>query len=182
VSEPVTDPASPSPVLPERFRELMGRWATGVSVVTAHDPSGDAGLTVNALLSVALQPASLLVSLQKDVDTLPVLRRSGAFGVSFLAADQRDLSSRFARAVPSAEKFAGVRVHRGVTGVPLLDGALATVECRLVSESPAYDHLLLVGEVVAVEGGAEVAPLVFYRGAYGEADGPDRLRFSRRTA
>jgi flavin reductase (DIM6/NTAB) family NADH-FMN oxidoreductase RutF len=169
------------PVAPERFRELMGRWATGVSVVTARDPSGDAGLTVNALLSVALDPPSLLVSLQRDADTLPVLRRAGAFAVSFLAAGQRELSSKFARPAPSAEKFAGVPVHRGLTGAPLLDGALATVECRLISESPAYDHLLLVGEVVSVELGSGALPLVFYRGTYGEPDGADRLRLSRRV-
>jgi len=177
----VTDPA-PDPVgTAARFRSVMGRWATGVSVVTAHDPSGDAGLTVNALLSVALDPPSLLVSLQQGVDTLPVLRRSRSFGVSFLSAAQRELSQRFARPVPSEEKFRGVAFHRGTSGVPLLDGALAALECRVVSESPAFDHVLVVGEVLRIEEGADGAPLLFYRGLYADPEGPDRLHLARRA-
>ena len=170
-----------SAVRPAEFRQAMGRWATGVSVVTAHDGSSDAGLTVNALLSVALEPPTVLVSLQRDVDTLPVLRRAGAFGVSFLAADQQELSERFARAVPAEEKFRGVRLHRGAGGTPFLDGALGGLDCRLVTAEPLFDHVLVVGEVVRLDPGREGAPLLFYRGRYGEADGPDRLRLPPRT-
>jgi flavin reductase (DIM6/NTAB) family NADH-FMN oxidoreductase RutF len=167
---------------PERFRAVMGRWATGVSVVTAHDAGEDAGLTVNALLSVALDPPSVLVSLQREVDTLPVLRRGRGFGVSFLSAGQVELSRRFALAAPPAEKFRGVDVHRGRSGVALLDGALAGLECRLVSESPAFDHVLVVGEVERIEEGPDGAPLLFYRGLYAEADGAERLRLARGPA
>jgi len=167
-------------VLPERFRAVMGRWATGVSVVTAHDAAGDAGLTVNALLSVSLEPPSLLVSLQRQVDTLPVLRRSRTFGVSFLSAEQRAWSQRFALRVSSEEKFRGVPVHRGMTGAPLLDGALAAVECRVVSETPAFDHVLVVGEVLRIEEGADNTPLLFYRGRYGEGEADDPPHLPRR--
>ena len=177
----MTGPVPPPRLAPERFRSAMGRWATGVSVVTAHDATGDAGLTVNALLSVALDPPSVLVSLQREVDTLPVVRRSGAFGVSFLSARQRGWSQRFALPVPSGEKFRGVPFHRGVTGAPLLDGALAALECRVVSESAVYDHVLVVGEVLGLEEGADEAPLVFYRGQYGEAEANDRLHLPRRA-
>jgi 3-hydroxy-9,10-secoandrosta-1,3,5(10)-triene-9,17-dione monooxygenase reductase component len=169
-----------TPVRPAEFRQAMGRWATGVSVVLAHDGTGDAGLTVNALLSVALEPPTVLLSLQKDVDTLPVLRRAGTFGVSFLAADQRELSERFARAVPAEEKFRGIRLHRGPGGTPFLDGALGGLDCRLVSAEPLYDHVLVVGEVVRLDPGTEGTPLLFFRGRYGEADGPDRLRLPPR--
>jgi 3-hydroxy-9,10-secoandrosta-1,3,5(10)-triene-9,17-dione monooxygenase reductase component len=162
------------------FRTAMGRWATGVSVVTAHESGQDAGLTVNALLSVALDPPSLLVSLQRDADTLPVVRRARAFAVSVLAADQRALSERFALAVPSEEKFRGVAVHRGAGGVALLDDALVAFECRLVSDAPAYDHVLLVGEVVRVEAGRERPPLLFFQGAYADAEPDGRLRPGRR--
>ena len=175
-------PAHPTaPVGPAAFRALIGRWATGVSVVTSHDGAVDAGLTVNALLSVALEPPSLLVSLQRDVDTLPVLRRSGTFAVSVLAAGQRPLSERFARPVPSEEKFRGVPFHRGSTGAPLLDGALAELECRVVSTTPAFDHVLVVGEVVRMAEGPDGAPLLFFHGSYAEAEAPDRLRLTRRT-
>jgi 3-hydroxy-9,10-secoandrosta-1,3,5(10)-triene-9,17-dione monooxygenase reductase component len=154
----------------------MGRWATGVSVVTARDGALDSGLTVNALLSVSLNPPSLLVSLTQDADTLPAIVRSGHFGVSFLAADQRPLSERFARAIPAAEKFVGVEFHRGPQGSPLLNGSLGALECRVRSQSPAFDHVLLVGEVVHIEFGSAAAPLVFYQSAYAAAEGPDRLR------
>ena len=170
-----------APVTGAAFRAAMGRWATGVSVVTAAAGPVDAGLTVNALVSVALEPPSLLVSLQRDVDTLPVLRKAGAFAVSFLTADQRALSDRFARPVPAAEKFRDLAFHRGVTGAALLDGALAAAECRVVSDTPAFDHALVVGEVVRLEAGAERPPLVFYRGAYAEAEPGDRLRLVRRA-
>jgi flavin reductase (DIM6/NTAB) family NADH-FMN oxidoreductase RutF len=163
-----------------RFRALMARWATGVSVVTAHDAGGDAGLTVNALLSVSLAPASLLVSLSHDADTLPVLERSGYFGVSFLTAAQRSWSERFALTLPAEEKFRGVGVHRGPHQSPLLDGTLGAAECRVVSRTPTYDHVLVVGEVVYEESGVDEAPLLYYRSAYGASDGPDRLHLPRR--
>ncbi|HTW55737.1 MAG TPA: flavin reductase family protein [Thermoplasmata archaeon] len=164
-----TDPA---PVDRGAFRDAMARWATGVSVVTAHADGADAGLTVNAFLSVALDPPSVLVALTQDVDTLPVLEKSGAFAVCVLAADQRAVSERFARAIPTAEKFRGVGVHRGTTGAPLLDGALATLECRVARVLPVYDHRLVIGEVERLERGPDGAPLLFYRSGYADA-GPD---------
>ena len=168
------------PVPPPAFRSAMGRWATGVSVVTSRDGPVDAGLTVNGLLSVSLEPPSLLVSLQHDVDTLPVLLRSRVFGVSFLSAAQRALSERFAARVPAEEKFRGLAFHRGASGVPLLDGALATLECRVVSSTPVYDHVLVVGEVNRIEEGSAGAPLVFFRGAYAEDAGGGRLKLGQR--
>jgi len=174
--------ATPAPSGPDTgaFRTLMGRWSTGVSVVTSRDGGADAGLTVNAFLSVSLSPPSVLVSLTKDADTTPVIERTGLFAVSFLAADQRPLSERFARPVPAAEKFFGVSVHRGPNGLALLDGTLGAVECRVASSVPAYDHILLIGEVVHLEVGRETAPLLFYRSAYAEAEGPDRLHLGTR--
>ncbi len=170
----------PPPVAPADFRAAMGRWATGVSVVTARAGEVDAGLTVNALLSVALEPPSLLVSLQREVDSLPVMRQSGTFAVNFLAAAQRALSERFGRPAPFAEKFRGVALHRGLTGAPLLDGCLGALECRLASTTPAYDHELVIGEVLRVEPGPDGPPLLFYRGSYAEAEGEERLRLGRR--
>ncbi len=167
--------AGPS-VDPERFRHAMGRWATGVSIVTAHHEGVDAGLTVNALLSVSLRPPTVLVSLQRDVDTLPVLRRAGGFGVSFLAADQPELSRRFAQSVPSEAKFRDGGWHRGSTGVPLIDGAVAALECRLVSMTPTFDHELVVGEVVGIEERPDAEPLLFFRGRYADVERDGRIR------
>jgi flavin reductase (DIM6/NTAB) family NADH-FMN oxidoreductase RutF len=176
----MTDDAAESQVDPAEFRTLMGRWPTGVSVVTARDGPLDAGLTVNAFLSVSISPPSVLVSLTQDADTTPVVERTGLFAVNFLAADQRPLSERFARSVAPVEKFVGVPIHRGTTGVALLDGTLGAVECRLASRVPSYDHVLFVGEVVRVERGREAPPLLFFRSAYAEAEGSDRLHLGTR--
>ncbi len=177
----MTEPADLPAVGPASFRAAMARWATGVCVVTARSGEEDAGLTVNALLSVSLEPPSLLVSLQRDVDTLPVLRRSGAFAVNVLAAAQRPLSDRFAQPVPSRQKFEGLAVHRGSTGAPLLDGSLASLDCRLVSATELFDHVLVVGRVERIEEGPDASPLLFFRAAYAEDDGTGRLRLGRRA-
>ncbi len=158
----------------------MAHWATGVSVVTAREFETDAGLTVNALLSVSLAPPSLLVSLSRDADTTPIIERSGRFAVSFLAFDQRPVSERFARTISSGEKFRDLPFHRGPNGLVLLDGALGGAECRVVSKTPAYDHLLILGEVVHLESGREVEPLLFHRSGYSEAVGNDTVRLPKR--
>lgn len=165
-----------APVDPKAFRTVMGRWATGVTVVTAHDGDADAGMTVNAFLSVALEPPSVLVSLQRDADTLPLIERSGRFALSVLAADQRALSEQFARPTPSAEKFRGVGVHRGATGAPLLDGTIGGLECEVRSVVPAFDHRLVIGEVVGIDPGRDALPLLFFRSGYAVAEDGERVR------
>ncbi len=169
----------PAPIDGSAFRRFMAGWATGVSIVTARHGERDAGLTVNSFLSVSLNPPSVLVSLMHDVDTLPVIDASRAFAVSFLAADQRVLSERFARAIPAAEKFHGLPVHRGPTGIALPDGTLGAAECRVVSMTPLYDHVLVAAEVVRLEAGRDVPPLLFFRSAYGEPDPEGRLQLPR---
>jgi len=161
---------------PDSFRRLMARWATGVAVVTSQDGATDAGLTVNAFLSVSLDPPTVLVSLMHDVDTLPILERSGWFGVSFLAADQRALSERFARPDPPAAKFRDLPIHRGPHGSALLDRTLGAIECQVVSRTLAHDHVLVLGEVRYQEVGRDALPLVFYRSGYADAESPERLR------
>lgn len=160
------DPA----IRPEVFRRFMGRWATGVSVVTSHLDGVDVGMTVNALLSVTLDPPTILVSLQAAADSTPVVERSGLFAVSLLARDQRATSERFAQPLPVTEKFHGVEVHRGRTGAPLLDGCLGAIECRVTRVLPVSDHRLIVGQVVAVETGRDASPLLFYRSQYPEVE------------
>lgn len=168
----------PSTSLPDRFRGVMGRFATGVTVVTAHHLSQDAGMTVNAFLSVTLEPPTVLVSLSTTADTTPLIEASGKFAISILREDQRDLSDRFASRASSTEKFEGVAVHRGRTGAPLLDGSLASIECEVVERHPYATHLLLLGKVVALEEGPEGLPLVFWRSAYAKASQGDRLIMS----
>ncbi|MCI4362843.1 MAG: flavin reductase family protein [Thermoplasmata archaeon] len=161
---------------PARFRALMGRWATGVSVVTAEERGQPYGLTVNAFLSVSLHPPTLLVSLSNDADTTPVIARTGRFAVNLLAHDQRALSELFAKALPGPEKFRELKVLPGREGVPLLEGTLGSLECRLVQAVPAADHQLLLGEVETIAEGRDELPLLFFRSRYGETDAPERLR------
>lgn len=167
---------SAPPVDGEMFRRAIARWATGVSVVTAHENGHDAGLTVNALLSVSLRPPLLLISLTHDADTTPVIERTGRFAVNLLAATQRAVSERFAEAVPSDRKFGGLAVHRDPDGIPLIDGTLGAIRCAVERSIPLADHHLIVGRVVGVEAGAEGAPLLFYRSRYAEPLTPDTVR------
>ncbi len=171
------DAALPATEDPSAFRACMARWATGVAVVTAHADGRDAGLTVNALFSVSLRPPTLLVSLSLDADTTPVIEASGRFGASFLSAAQRAVSERFARPIPAAEKFRDLPVRRGDGGVPLLDGALAQAECRVVDWRPRHDHVLIEGEVVrATVGDIGALPLLFFGSRYAALAGARELR------
>ncbi|MCI4337182.1 MAG: flavin reductase family protein [Thermoplasmata archaeon] len=153
----------------------MGRWPTGVAVVTSRDASGDVGMTVNALLSVTLDPPRVLISLTEGADTTPVVRRSGIFAANFLSAAQRPVSERFAKAIPPPEKFAGLAVHRGLTGAPLIDGGLGYVECRVRSATLAGDHVLFLADVVGLGLGGDALPLVFYHSTYADPQGEHGL-------
>ncbi len=168
---------NPAPsVEPALFRRMMGRWPTGVAVVTAREHGTDHGLTVNALLSVSLDPPTVLASLGVDADSTPVVERTGRFAASFLSADQRALSERFARTVPSEEKYRGLAVDRTPGGLAVLPGAIARFECEVMSVHPGGDHRLVLGEVRWIDLPGEGMPLVFHRGSYAEPDGVGGLR------
>ncbi|HEV2317669.1 MAG TPA: flavin reductase family protein [Thermoplasmata archaeon] len=157
------------------FRRLMGHWATGVSVVTASDGGEDHGLTVNAFLSVTLEPPTVLVSLTHDADTTPIVDRTRTFAVNLLAFDQKSLSQKFAEVIPHAAKFDGLEVTRGSTGAPLLTGTLGALEAEVDRHFDVADHRLFLGRIVAVHAGRDVAPLLFFRSRYASSDGSTRL-------
>jgi len=149
---------------PERFRAVMGRFATGVTVVTAGTAEGPVGMTANAVCSLSLEPLLLLVAFDNASRTLPSVRDSGRFGVNVLSAGQADLARLFASKVDEREKFAGVpyAMH---DGIPVIDGALAWIGCRLERLIEAGDHTIGIGAVEAAEAG-EGEPLVWFRGSY----------------
>lgn len=153
------------PVQPDQFRAVMGRFPTGVTVVTAVGPEGPVGMTANAVASLSLDPLLVLVCFDNAARTLPVVGESRAFGVNVLAAGQEDLARRFAGKLPEAEKFAGVR-HDLVGGIPVIDGAHAWLGCELEQLVPGGDHTIGIGSICAAESG-EGDPLVWYGGAYG---------------
>lgn len=153
------------PVTPEELREVMGRFATGVTIVTTEDKEGKPyGLTVNSFTSVSMTPPLVLVCLDNQLSGLANFKESGRFGVNILAEGQTDLSDFFALA--GTDRSQGHYVT-GETGVPLLEGVLARMECEIVSLSPGGDHTIVLGEVK----GAEVlqpdkGPLLYHGGRY----------------
>ena len=154
-----------------QLRSVMGSFATGVTVVTTHDGAGRKhGLTANAVCSLSLVPPLLLVCVDKRAESHPAFARSRAFAVNVLAAGQQELSRRFA--VSGGDKFTGIPHHEGPTGAPILEGALAFVECRVVEEHDGGDHTIYVGEVERAEAAGDGAPLLFYRGQYRELRDP----------
>ena len=149
----------------ECFKRVLGSFASGVTVVTTRDAGGQPkGMTVSAFCSVSLDPPLVLVCIDLKAECLPDLRRTGRFAVNILDQGQREISRRFA--VKDVDRFEGVPVREGATGLPLLEGALGVLECRVVGEHPAGDHTIFVGEVEATAVEPE-APLLHFRGRYG---------------
>jgi len=152
-------------VEPGRYRSIIGRFATGVCVVTVEGPEGPVGMTANAVCSVSLDPLLLLVCFDTGARTLKVVRDGRRFGVNVLADHQQPLAALFASKLPETEKFAGVP-HRLHDGVPVLEGVLAWLGCDLTELVPAGDHVIGIGAVHVAEAG-DGEPLVWYRGGYG---------------
>jgi 4-hydroxyphenylacetate 3-hydroxylase, reductase component len=129
------------------FRDVLGQFAAGVTVVTTRDSSGrPLGLTVTAFASVSLEPPLVLVCVDNRSEANAGFRQSGVFGVSVLSQDQEAVSQRFAGG-GAAAKFSGLAMTAGRTGVLLVPGALAHIECRVVASHPGGDHTIYVGEV-----------------------------------
>jgi flavin reductase (DIM6/NTAB) family NADH-FMN oxidoreductase RutF len=142
----------------------MGRFATGVAVVTVDTPTGPQGMTANAVASLSLDPVLVLVCFDNSARTLPEVQRAQRFGVNVLAADQEHLARRFAS--KDNMKFTDV-AHSVHDGIPVLDGTLAWVGCELDQLIPSGDHTIGIGTVHAAELGAEGRePLVWFRGGY----------------
>ena len=152
-------------VAPQQFREVMGQFTTGVTVVTANSRSGPVGMTANAVCSLSLDPLLLLVCFANGARTLRVVRETGRFGVNVLAAGQEDLARLFASKTPERQKFADVQ-HSVHDGIPVIEGTLAWVGCTLKEWIPGGDHTIGIGTVTAAESSRAGEPLVWFRGEY----------------
>jgi 3-hydroxy-9,10-secoandrosta-1,3,5(10)-triene-9,17-dione monooxygenase reductase component len=151
------------------FRRVMGHFVTGVTVVSALDGERPFGITVNALSSVSLDPPLVMVALDRRRFLTPIVRAAGRYAVNILSEDQQALSDCFAGAPvePGREAFCGAAWHRGETGLPLVDGAIATLECSVVETFSAGDHDLFIGRVDALANEEHhPMPLLYYRRRY----------------
>lgn len=151
-------------ISPDQYRQLLGQFATGVTVVTTLDREGrPAGMTASALSAASLDPPLLLVCVSRTTDFHDVLRAADRFVVNVLATDQVELSRRFA--TDGIDRFAGVRHTAGAAGTPLLEGVAAHILCERGTVQEAGDHFIFLGRVT---GGQvfERAPLIHYRGHY----------------
>ena len=152
------------------YRRVVGHFATGVTVVTTAHDGRHYAMTANSFTSVSLDPVLALVAVETRARFHDAVLASGAFAVNVLAADQEDVSRWFAtRGRPHDESYLGTFSLRegAATGAVLLDGALATIECRTYATHPGGDHTLLVGEVVAMSAERpDAEPLVYFKGTY----------------
>ncbi len=153
----------------ELFREVFGRFATGVAVITSAGPSGPGGMTANALCSLSLDPLLALVCIENGARTLPIVRDAGRFAVNVLGTEQEHLAGVFASKMPEAEKLEGVE-HRFEEGMPVIEGSIAWAVCELRELIAGGDHTIAIGEVVAL-GLGEGAPLLWYSGRYHAGEG-----------
>jgi len=144
----------------EEFRRACGRFATGVTIATVLDPANAPhGLTVSSFTSVSLEPPLVLICLGHEVTNIAHFCKATYFGINVLADDQQALSERFA--TKGGDRFDGVKWHPGATGVPLLSGSLAQIECAIHHRAEMGDHDIFVGEMLNAHF-AEGAPLLYF--------------------
>lgn len=161
--EVVADDA-PEPVTPLRLREALGRFATGVTIITCVERQGEpVGLTANSFNALSLDPPLVLWSLRRQSVQLAAFQQSGGFVVNVLARQQLELSRRFASKLE--DRFDSGSWSTGVTGAPVLAGCVAVFECEMVSQQDAGDHVLFIGRVLSLSQQA-LAPLVYQAGHY----------------
>jgi flavin reductase (DIM6/NTAB) family NADH-FMN oxidoreductase RutF len=154
------------PISRDEFRAALGRFASGVTVVTTKDPDGRLhGITVSAFCSVSLEPPLILVCIEKNTGSHYAFEQSDSFVVNLLREDQQYISDRFASYLP--DKFAEVKYHPGIDELPVLEDVLANLECRLVNSHASGDHTIHVGQIerATVNNGK---PLVYWHGNYRE--------------
>lgn len=146
------------------FRDVIGRFASGVTVITTRTAEKDYGTTASAVSSLSMEPPMLLICLNKTSETGKAILAAGWFAVNILSESQRELADAFAKKSP--DKFQGAQIDRGGSSVPLIRGALAQLECLVRETATGGTHTVFMGEVQNATG-SEGAPLTYYRGQFG---------------
>ena len=160
------DDVGPRTIDSARFRRVLGHFATGVTIITAAPRDEPVvGMAVNSFTSVSLDPPFVAFCAAHSSTTWPHIRAAGRFCVNIMAEDQEDLSRLFA--TRGADRFSRVAWHPAESGAPILEGALAWIDCDIDAEHEAGDHSIVVGRVRGLDLEEEGKPLVFFRGGYG---------------
>ena len=153
---------------PALFRSVLGRFASGVTVVTARDTAGeDHGMTVSAFCSLSLDPLFALICVERTAVLHGVLADATQFAVNILDAEQESISRRFSEQIE--DRFDGIGYTRGLTGCAVLEGILGYLECDIAARYPGGDHTIYVGEVIAASANPG-SPLLYYRGGYAQLE------------
>jgi flavin reductase (DIM6/NTAB) family NADH-FMN oxidoreductase RutF len=168
-------------VAPGDFRDAMRHLAGGVSVITVGRGKDITGMTVTSVSSLAVDPPSLIVSINRASSSWPLLQRHGFFGVNILTADQLDVAERFTGkgGLKGAERFAGAEWIPGASGVPLLAGALAAIDCEVEDIVERHSHAIVIGRVLELRLSSRTAALAYWQGQYVAIDqNEDALRLA----
>jgi flavin reductase (DIM6/NTAB) family NADH-FMN oxidoreductase RutF len=152
----------------EDFRGAMRHLAGGVSVITTGRGKEITGMTVTSVTSLSVDPPTLIVSINRDSSSWPLIKRLGFFGVSILTADQIDVAERFTgkSGLKGTARFAGCRWFTRASGVPLLDGALATIDCEVEDVVERHSHAIVIGRVLELQTSTPTAALAYWQGQY----------------
>ena len=157
-----------SVVSADDFRNAMRRLTGGVSVITAGRGRDISGMTVTSVASLSVEPPALIVSVNRDASSWPLIRRHGFFGVNILNADQLDIAERFAGkdGLKGAARFAGADWFTRASGVPLLAGALAAIDCEVEEVVERHSHAIVIGRVLDLQVSPRTAALAYWHGQY----------------
>ena len=162
------------PVNPDSFRQALGRFVTGVTIVTSRYEDEVHGTTMNAFCSVSLNPPLALVSVDKEADSHDLIAAGGIFAVNILADDQEHLSVTLSQKgtneLDAAHKLTGIKYTTRKTGAPILYGIHAFLDCKIINTIDAGDHTIYIGQIEDTGWGEDTLPLIYHRGEYGHLD------------
>ena len=164
----VRDIAIERQVSAAEFRGAMRQLTGGVSVITAGRGRDISGMTVTSVSSLSVEPATLIVSINREASSWPLVKRHGAFGVNILTSDQLDIAERFTGkgGLKGAARFAGAEWTTRVSGVPLLVGALAAIDCEVEDIIERHSHAIVIGRVLDLQLSTRTAALAYWQGQY----------------
>ncbi len=150
----------------DSFKQVMRQWAATVTIVTTKADGLSYGLTATSFTSLGINPPTVLVCVNRNARTHSLIEQSGIFCVNLLSSEMKSISDRFAGRMPDVERFAGLQTHVAATGAPVLNEALAYLDCKVIDKHIGGDHTIFIGEVLACEVQQTHTPLLYLNGKY----------------